>query len=195
VIVCLDAGHGGKDGGAVSGDLLEKNLNLELQEVCYSVLKHPSLDRKFGVICTRNVDRFVSIKDRAIYANDDGAVDVFISLHHNASSSHRAHGCEVLYYPHTSVKNKAYAEILSDKISQSSGLKNRGAKPGWYRGDSSKGILGILRRTKMPAYIIEAAFIDSSVDQKHLIEHVTRVRLYRIIAESILEVLQYAITS
>ncbi len=182
MLVCLDAGHGGKDPGAVSDSLIEKELNLELANICRSILM-----KGHDITMVRDVDEFCTIGERAGWANNVGA-DVFISLHHNASSSHRARGCEILYYPHTVAQNKKYAQMVVDRICDKHPIKNRGAKPGWYRGDKTKGVLGVLRRTRMPAYIIEAAFLDSP-DRYYLLEDEKRWDLYKAIAKSIKEVL------
>ena len=181
--VCLDAGHGGKDPGAVYDGLIEKQLNLELSEICHSVLT-----KRHITITTRDKDEFISIRDRASYANAND-VDIFISLHHNASGSHKARGCEVLFYPHTSTENIEFAQRMVGVMGNHWVFaRNRGAKPGWYRGDPNRGVLGVLRRTRMPAFIIEPAFLDS-LDRKWLLEDEQRRYFYIAIANSIKEAL------
>ncbi|MCL4476687.1 MAG: N-acetylmuramoyl-L-alanine amidase [Nitrospirae bacterium] len=74
--VVLDPGHGGYEVGIVSGDLREKDLTFSLARSVEAAL----LKKNKTVFLTRKADQFLSITDRAIFANQK-APDVFISLH------------------------------------------------------------------------------------------------------------------
>ena len=63
-LVILDPGHGGKDGGTVSGDAFEKNLNLQLSKKISSELNR----HQISVVMTRSEDKRVGLADRAIIA-------------------------------------------------------------------------------------------------------------------------------
>lgn len=90
-VVCLDAGHGGDDVGAVSADgkRFEKNDNLEL-----TLKVHDELE-KMGVktILTREEDTTVSLQKRCKTANK-ARCELFVSIHRNSASS-SASGIEV----------------------------------------------------------------------------------------------------
>lgn len=183
--VCIDPGHGGKYSGAVYKELVERSLNTLLAANVAAVLS-----AKHKIFITRLGDNaYIKNGDRAKYANSIDA-DVFISVHHNASSTHRGNGFEVLHYPF-SRKGIRLASALVRKVCDNWNIKCRGIKPGYYRGDKSKGVLSVLKRTKMPAILIEAFFVDGSEDYKRFNHsHVLyRLNYYKLIAKSILEVL------
>ena len=91
--VVIDAGHGGKDPGAVSanGKVYEKNVTLKVaQMVGENISKnHPEVK----VLYTRKTDVFVGLNDRARMANKANA-DLFISIHVNAAQNRSAKGAE-----------------------------------------------------------------------------------------------------
>ena len=89
--VVVDAGHGGRDPGAVGvGDLREKDVNLTIARS----LKKALLSRGFEVIMTRERDLTLTLEERTAVAESSGG-DVFISIHANASEQKRARGIEV----------------------------------------------------------------------------------------------------
>ena len=89
--VVLDAGHGGKDPGAVGRFSKEKDLNLSLVLKMGELLKEQYPDVK--VVYTRSTDEFIPLQTRADIANKNNA-DLFISIHANASPSKDAKGVE-----------------------------------------------------------------------------------------------------
>jgi N-acetylmuramoyl-L-alanine amidase len=84
--VVIDAGHGGKDVGAVSKDrkTYEKNINLKISILLRDMLKEAYPDMK--VILTRNTDVYLTLNERAEIANKNNA-DLFVSIHTNSVSS------------------------------------------------------------------------------------------------------------
>ena len=176
--VCLDPGHGGRDPGAVRGALVEKLLNLELAVIVERALKRAGHD----ISRTRIHDEYVSLRRRCHIANvEDAHTDIFISLHHNSFGSTNANGFEVLHYP-TSEVGSQLAKHLCDKVcSKVPKMRNRGPKP--------RGNLTVLKKTTMPAILIEAGFISSTKNREILLDDKKRKKFYRIIAKSIVEVL------
>jgi len=91
--VVIDAGHGGKDAGAIGNycSTYEKNLNLEVSLRLASKLRtaYPEMN----VILTRSGDVFLPLQERADIVNKNNA-DLFICIHTNAADSHSAHGAE-----------------------------------------------------------------------------------------------------
>lgn len=89
--VVIDAGHGGKDPGAVSGKCQEKSINLKVALKLGELIEKNCSNVK--VIYTRKTDVFVELYRRAEIANKADA-DFFISIHTNAAKSTSAHGAE-----------------------------------------------------------------------------------------------------
>ena len=89
--VVLDAGHGGKDPGAVGRFSQEKNLNLALTLEVGRLIKKQYPDVK--IVYTRSTDVFIPLQERADIANKNNA-DLFISIHTNASESKASKGVE-----------------------------------------------------------------------------------------------------
>jgi len=137
--IVIDAGHGGKDAGAVaSGRNYEKNIVLGIAKY----LKKDLDKMGFKVYLTRSRDKFVELSDRTHFANKKNA-DIFISLHANAvpkSKAKRVHGIETYFLsPARSARAKRVAA-----------LENKGdmAKMGW---GSKNSLLTILNQSKITA--------------------------------------------
>ena len=77
-VLVIDAGHGGKDPGAVNGKNQEKSINLNVALKMGKLIEDNCKDVK--VIYTRKTDVFVELYKRADIANKAGA-DMFISVH------------------------------------------------------------------------------------------------------------------
>lgn len=90
-IIVLDAGHGGKDPGAVNGKNQEKTINLNVTLKVGKLIEQNCSNVK--VIYTRKTDVFVELYKRADIANKAGA-DMFVSVHTNAATSKSAKGAE-----------------------------------------------------------------------------------------------------
>lgn len=89
--VVLDAGHGGKDPGALGKKIKEKDINLDIVLKLGDLIKQNHPDVK--VIYTRSKDVFIELVERARIANKNNA-DLFISVHTNAAQSKSAKGTE-----------------------------------------------------------------------------------------------------
>ena len=111
-------------------------------------LSRPTPDTQLG---TSNA---TSLAARVNDANTWGA-DYFISLHTNASTIESASGSEAFVYRRGSTA-EALAENILTQLNYATGLTNRGviARPGLY----------VLRKTKMPATLVELGFITNHAD-------------------------------
>ncbi|GAA8421687.1 N-acetylmuramoyl-L-alanine amidase [Helicobacter pylori] len=94
--IVLDAGHGGKDCGAMSANLVcEKDIVLEVVKFLYKELKK----RGYSVLLTRDKDIYIDLVARTELVNKKGA-DLFISVHANSIPKHstsNAHGIETYF--------------------------------------------------------------------------------------------------
>lgn len=122
--------------------LLRANPNFEVR------LSRPTASSQLG---SSNSE---SLRLRVNDANSWGA-DYFISLHTNASSLPAASGVEAFAYSEPSAAFSLGEDILRE-LSRTTGLKNRGMKvrPGLY----------VLRKTAMPAVLVELGFITNAGD-------------------------------
>lgn len=91
--IVIDPGHGGKDPGAISGDVKEKDVVLNIARKLAPLLA----DRlQCKVTLTRNNDTFIPLEQRTAIANTNNA-DLFISLHVNAHRQTDIHGLETYF--------------------------------------------------------------------------------------------------
>ncbi|WP_394806133.1 N-acetylmuramoyl-L-alanine amidase [Campylobacter helveticus] len=111
-IIVIDAGHGGKDSGALS-----KNKRLKEKDIVLSTtlkIGNELKKRGFKVYYTRTTDKFINLRDRTKIANDRKA-DLFLSIHANAapntSKAKSAEGLETFFLsPARSERSKKAAE-------------------------------------------------------------------------------------
>ncbi|MBN2663575.1 MAG: N-acetylmuramoyl-L-alanine amidase [Bacteroidales bacterium] len=112
--VVLDAGHGGKDPGAIGRKSKEKDITLSLAlKVGNYLTKNTD---NINVIYTRKTDVFIPLTDRAKIANDTNA-DLFVSIHVNAVSNKNVQGTETYVMGlHKSDDNLAVAKLENSAI-------------------------------------------------------------------------------
>ena len=150
--IMLDAGHGGEDPGAVSGGRQEKDDTLRLTLAVGDLLKNRGVDVEY----TRTTDVYQTPFQKATIANQSGA-DYFISFHRNSSPTPNQYtGVETLIYNKSGIKYDMAKNIggaLGEVGFQDLGVKER---PG----------LVVLRRTTMPAVLIEAGFLNTDQDNR-----------------------------
>ena len=168
--IMLDAGHGGEDSGAVYQGRMEKDDNLRLALAVGEILAANGIDVSY----TRTTDVYQTPFEKAQIANRAG-VDFFISFHRNSSlQANQYNGVEVLVYDKSGIKYEMAKNILGalgELGFREIGVK---ARPG----------LVVLRRTKMPALLVETGFINSDTDNKRFDEQFDEIA--RSIAEAIL---------
>ena len=152
--VFIDAGHGGSDPGALGNGLQEKNVVLPIATLLGNKLKAKGIEVKYS----RTNDTYVSLQERARQANNWGA-DLFLSIHANYYRSSAASGTECFTTSTTSQNTKNLSKSIASAISAKLGINNRGHKEESYY---------VLRETKMPAILIETAFVTNYNDAQLL---------------------------
>lgn len=169
--VILDAGHGGRDPGAVYQGRQEKDDVLALALAVGEILEQAGID----VAYTRTEDVYNTPYEKAVMGNNSGA-DYFISIHRNATAAPGgASGIETLVY-----SKGGEAERLAENINDE--LEDLGFQD---RGITERPNLVVLRRTSMPAVLVEAGFIDSPKDNEQFDRQFNEIA--RAIAEGFLE--------
>jgi N-acetylmuramoyl-L-alanine amidase len=151
VKIVIDAGHGGKDPGAVANNLQEKDITLKISKYMQDYLQDNYSNVQIRL--TRSTDIFIELSERANIANQFDA-DVFISNHVNAGGGS---GFESFIYTSPSrasrnLQNAVNAEALA--VAETYGL-------GAHGNDKKRGNLAVVRETTMPAILTEIAFIDN----------------------------------
>lgn len=172
--IIIDSGHGGADPGAVYENRQEKDDNLALALAVGQILS----DHGIPVGYTRVTDIYQTPQEKAEIANRWGA-DYFISIHRNAMPDPgTASGIMSLIY-----QNGGPAELMAQNINQQ--LEDVG-----YRnlGISERPGLIVLRKTKMPAVLIEAGFLDNEADNQYFDQNFERTA--QAIADGILNTLK-----
>lgn len=148
--IALDAGHGGSDPGAVYNGRQEKDDTLDLTLAVGDILKKNGID----VYYTRTTDEYETPFKKATDANNSGA-DLFVSIHRNSSENPNQYsGVETLVYSDTGLKAEV-ARNINNQL-EDAGFKNLGV-------DERKNLV-VLKRTKMPAVLVEAGFINNDKD-------------------------------
>ncbi|HPU62851.1 MAG TPA: N-acetylmuramoyl-L-alanine amidase [Mobilitalea sp.] len=160
-ILVIDAGHGGKDPGAISkdGENYEKDINLKIMYELKELLDKDNVK----VYYTRTMDETIYLRPRVTLANEVEC-DFFISIHCNSNEYTGPNGTEILYYNHENdnIKTKDLAKILSDELAKTVSLKNSGVM------EMKDDDIFILANAKVPAVIIETGYISNINDLNYL---------------------------
>ncbi|MBE9502616.1 MAG: N-acetylmuramoyl-L-alanine amidase [Proteobacteria bacterium] len=107
--IVIDAGHGGKDPGAIGrGKTREKDVNLKIAKALKRKLEK---NFNYDVVLTRSTDRYLRLEERTAIANMENA-DLFISIHANANRNKKAHGIET-YVMNARASDRFAAEVAA----------------------------------------------------------------------------------
>lgn len=168
----VDAGHGGSEPGSVSpSGLKEKDLNLDIAQRLATALRAAGAK----VFMIRDSDVKVDFRDRPEIANEE-KVEVLVSIHCNSFTDASKRGTEV-YYFRDGHGGQELAQALHKTLVSSLGLPDRGLKTADYN---------VIRHTKMPAALIEVAYLSNPVEEKLLADPVFREKAAQAIAEGIM---------
>ncbi len=197
-IIVLDAGHGGKDPGAIGPHgTKEKDVNLAIVLQLERIFKK---DRNYKVILTRQDDTFIPLVERANIANKNKA-DLFISVHCNANLKRTASGFEIYFLSEkasdkeaistetlensvialedksdekkTVLQNMLWSLVVNEYINESSELSSFViAEASGRLKIPSRGIkqanFYVLRGTQMPSVLVETAYISNYTEEAKL---------------------------
>ena len=162
-LVVLDAGHGGSDPGSLGKDesgenvlANEKDMNLKITLMVADMLKENGVE----VALTRSDDVYVGLAERAEFANAKNAA-LFVSIHNNSIPQPEYKGSMVLYYA-TSTAGKALARNILDEMTKSAGTIDRGLRDGTN--------MAVIRRTDMPAVIVECGCLTNQEELANLMD-------------------------
>lgn len=158
----IDAGHGGKDAGAVGTTTKEKTINLNVALAFGRMVERNCPDVK--VVYTRKADVFVSLQERASIANKAKA-DLFISIHTNAVTSNKNSVCGAETYTlgmHRIAENLEVAKRENSVITYESNYKTQ------YQGfDPNKTESYIIFELLQDRYLSESIKLAKAIQQQY----------------------------
>ncbi|WP_051412072.1 N-acetylmuramoyl-L-alanine amidase [Halonatronum saccharophilum] len=171
-VVVIDAGHGGIDAGANRDGILEKDINLAIAKELARFLNRGNIN----VVMTRQEDRLYQDDRNKDIVNrvkivEDNKADILVSVHVNSFPSSQSFGGQTFYNP-GSDEGKKLASAIQEKLIEIQPENYRKIKSAPYY---------ILRKSNVPAVIVEVGFISNPTDVKRM----TDPKEQRIIAQGI----------
>ncbi len=209
--IMVDAGHGGKDPGAMGAGIKESLVTLKMAKMLGGALRK----RGFTVLYTRETDKQVPLEERALMGNDRKA-DLFISLHVNANNNAAVNGLETYFLDlartssaaHVAARENAVSVksisdlqfiltdlMLSSKLQESrelAGFVHKAAmtrlrKAGFESRDNGvrSAPFYVLMGARMPAVLVEIGYLSNPNDAKRIKNDKYLERLAEGIAEGV----------
>jgi N-acetylmuramoyl-L-alanine amidase len=184
-VVVLDAGHGGKDCGAIgTNGVYEKDINFRITAYVKSNLEAAG----YRVLVTRTNDTNISKDDRQALGKSMGG-DIFVSIHNNSNpTSPSLCGPELYYYRANSqplAKSihsaliPTWRDIYADKPDMSSRMipSDGGVRYGSYR---------MIRNEECPSVLVECGYLSNSVEVEMLCRNDVQQRIAKAISDGII---------
>jgi N-acetylmuramoyl-L-alanine amidase len=156
--IFIDAGHGGKDSGAIGNDLQEKDIVLD---IALRIKEDLLIFKDVEVLLSREENEFLTLDERTNKANLWKA-DIYISIHNNSFKEKTSKGFEsFIYSGNVSSGTIAFQNVLHAEILQAMGVEveDRGKKRANFH---------VLRESNMKAVLTENLFVSSASDAKLL---------------------------
>lgn len=161
-VIIIDAGHGGKDSGAIGTNKVEEKVITLAIAKAMLALNKSMLDNKYDMYMTRYTDTLISLSHRTKLARVLKP-DLFISIHCNHAPNKRATGIEVFLHRHTPSENPNQEESdrvatsIINELTQKLGYRSRGVKTANFQ---------VLRETVQtcPTILVELGFL-SNIDE------------------------------
>ncbi|MBQ8836790.1 MAG: N-acetylmuramoyl-L-alanine amidase [Clostridia bacterium] len=196
VSVVIDAGHGGRDGGAVSDSgVIEKNLNLAISMTLDDILKLCGIN----TVMTRENDSLVcdetdpalkgklkmtDLKNR-LNAAEENPNAIFVSIHMNKFSVEKYSGLQVYFSPNN---DKSYDLAVSIQNRVTEILQKDNTRKVKKAGSS----IFLLDRITSPAVLVECGFLSNREESERLCDSVYQTQLSLVIADCVLTNLNMA---
>jgi N-acetylmuramoyl-L-alanine amidase len=194
-LVVLDPGHGGQDSGAMCGNILEKDLTLDVARRVDRLLQAQGL----ATLMTRVGDGYVSLADRAALTNR--ARDcVLVSIHFNEGNKPVSSGVETYYAAHQAIpgiaamsswlpflqrvssespkpESQDLAGLIQEALVARTGAVNRGTKAEQFF---------VIANVRYPAVLVEGGFLTNKEDIAKIGSEEYREQLAAAISEGII---------
>lgn len=193
-LVVLDPGHGGQDSGAMCGNILEKDLTLDVARRVDRLLQAQGL----ATLMTRVGDGYVSLADRAALTNRSRDC-ILVSIHFNEGNKPISSGVETYYAAHQTTtgttmaswlpflqrvstnapkpESQALAGLIQDSLVARTRAINRGAKAEQFF---------VLANVRYPAVLVEGGFLTNKEDIAKIGSEEYREQLAAAISEGVI---------
>ncbi|NET48224.1 MAG: DUF3747 domain-containing protein [Merismopedia sp. SIO2A8] len=174
-VIVIDPGHGGRDPGAVGrGNLYEKTVVNDISYKVRDLLEAQGMQ----VVMTRSQDVSLDLEPRVQTAENADA-DLFVSIHANAISLSRpeVNGAETYYYQSAQgyqLARSIHSSIIGDRNLD---MNDRGVREARFY---------VIRRTSMPAVLVEVGFVTGEEDAPRLARSDFRTDMAEAIASGIM---------
>jgi len=175
IVVVIDPGHGGPDPGAIGiGGLQEKGIVLDIGTKVANMLEQQGIQ----AVLTRQDDIDLDLAPRVKLAEQLNAT-VFVSIHANSIDLSRPDisGLETYYYD----SGLELAQTIHSRILQDIGIQDRRVRSARFY---------VLRKTTMPAVLVEVGFVTGQDDASKLSNPAYRSQMAAAIARGIVEYIQ-----
>jgi N-acetylmuramoyl-L-alanine amidase len=156
--IAIDAGHGGSDPGAIGGDVVEKDINLEIVEILRDLI---NAQPDMVAVQIRTLDMFIKLEDRIVQAEAAGA-QIYVTVHVNSYTTEDPTGVETIVDDTREAHGESWvlAELIQHSVVEATGARDRGT-----RSQES-----YLQRTQMPAVSVETGFITNPAERANLVD-------------------------
>jgi N-acetylmuramoyl-L-alanine amidase len=173
--VIIDAGHGGKDQGCAYGEIIEKDINLNVALLLEQKLQAAGV----SVVMTREDDTFVYL-NRRVEAAENVDADAYISIHVDSYPDDESINGLTIHYQTGATGGKKLAEELHEVLAEADVTNVRSVM---------ESDLYVLRNTSMPATLVEVGFLTNTTDRTNLQSEPFLEALSEVIYEGIIEYL------
>ncbi len=180
-LIVIDAGHGGIDTGTSHGNITEKKINLGIAKELAAYLDNRG---NLQILMTRTEDKLYQndrnkdIVHRAQIVKEKNA-NLLVSIHVNSFPSSASFGGQTFYAPKCP-KSKELASFIQEKLIEIQPKNYRKIKEGPYY---------ILKKSSVPAVIVEVGFISNPNDRKRITNPSKQKKIARAIGQGIINYL------
>lgn len=167
--IVLDAGHGGKDGGAVGANgTVEKEITFITAEHIRQELQKYDATVQF----TRMGDIFVELEDRV----QMDYADLFISIHYDGFESEEVNGITTYYYHQRDeqMARTIHQNIMDEELD----ARDRGVSHGDYY---------VLRENQVPAVLLELGYITNPQDEERMNQEDFQQHIAQAVADGVIQ--------
>ena len=161
-VIAIDAGHGGRDPGAIAEDVepnvYEKDINLAIVEMLRELV---DAEPDFAAEQIRTLEIFISLEDRILQAAEAEA-EVYVTIHVNSYFNADPHGIETIIDDTREQDDDAWvlAELIQSSVTEATGARDRGT-----RSQES-----YLQRATFPAVSVETGYITNPEERARLVD-------------------------
>lgn len=192
--ILIDAGHGGIDGGTTYGDLLEKQINLQIAETLYDMLRKQGIStalNRYGDYALSDDNRWLRVRSRHLrdlaqrkHMADQLQPKAMVSLHVNWSKHPGETGPLVLH-------QGSYNSVLLARLIQSSLNSTYRSHDAPHAGKTYY----LLKHSPCPTVIVEMGFISNKSDRSRLTSEQGQQEIAAAIASALQQYLSITATT